>query len=151
MRGGGRAASPRPAGLGSGPLAWRRCEGVDHGNWLDDPKAIIQTLALDGFGWSRRGGTVCGCGLWSSGRGLRCHRRDLGSRIDGRSLGLQGRSGVARRERPPGLNQLQSMHLLRKWNVHLMRSVTVQWLSGMSPGEAGGLDRAKRPRQGRVA
>ena len=82
------------------------------------------------------------CRMWSFGRGLRCHGRDLGSRIGGRSLGLQERSGVARRERPPSLNQLRLMQPLRKWNIHLTRSVTMQRLSEMSPGEAG------RPWQG---
>ena len=38
---GGRAASPRLVGLGSGPLAWRRREGVGHWDWLDDPKAVV--------------------------------------------------------------------------------------------------------------
>ena len=51
---------------------------------------------------------------------------------------------MARRRKPPGLNQLRSVYLLQKWNVHLMSSVAVQRLSGMSPGEAGrpGQDRA---------
>ena len=44
---------------------------------------------------------------------------------------------MARRRKPPGLNQLRSVYLLQKWNVHLMSSVAVQRLSGMSPGEAG--------------
>ena len=52
---------------------------------------------------------------------------------------------MARRKKPPSLNQLGSVQLLQKWNVHLMRSVAVQRLSGMSPREAG------QPRQGRPA
>ena len=52
---------------------------------------------------------------------------------------------MVRRKKPPGLNQLESVQLLQKQNVHTMRSVAVQRLFGTRPGEAG------QPGQGRAA
>ena len=101
------------------------------------PQHAARGEALGRFGRSRWSGTIRGCRLWSFGQGLRSHGHDLGSRTRGRKLRLQEGNGVAMVERPPCLNRLRSLHNLRKWNVHLTRSVTVQRYTGTSPGVAG--------------
>jgi len=120
------SARGRPAGLGrrpgtsaTGPAATR----VGHRYRLDDPQTAARTLPLGGFVWRWRSGSIRGCGLRGSRRGLRGHGCDLGSRTHGRRLGLQGMFGVLMEVRPHSLNQLQLLHNLWHTNVQTARSV----------------------------